>query len=158
MFPVAAGATSLEDVRIGLRVLDYVISPADDRKAIGVIFDPRIKESVDDTLAIVDWVSSSAGHGGWTVSPVEMQKLSDAKGLKAVIIANGMASHYDRVAAYGRETGTVVISSDLVCVRSAKCTVGIATAPRVEVVVSFEEAHSSGIQFSEAFRMMVTEY
>ena len=52
----------------------------------------------------------------------------------------------------------LVLSSALDCVRAGNCTVGIASTPRVEVIVSTQQAQASGIQFSEAFRMMVTEY
>jgi hypothetical protein len=158
--PGTVAATSMKDVRIGIRVLDFVTSPATGRAAIGIVYDARSKESTDDAQAILDWLSPAEGASRPALSPmmVEVQKLDDVQALKAVIVASGMEGHYDQIVAYGRRTGTLIMSSDLGCVRAAKCTIGVASTPRVEVIVSFQEAQSSGIQFSEAFRMMVTEY
>ena len=89
---------------------------------------------------------------------LDIRDLDESADLRAVIVADRMKSNYDLLADYGRRRHTLVISSDLDCVRAGKCTVGIASAPRVEVIVSTQQAQASDIQFSEAFRMMVTEY
>jgi hypothetical protein len=89
---------------------------------------------------------------------IDIRDLEDADGLRVLIVADRMKPYYDILADFGRHTHTLVLSSDLDCARRGKCTVGIASDPRVEVIVNSEQARASGIQFSEAFRMMVTEY
>jgi len=157
---MAAGATSLKDIKIGVHVIDFVVNPPAGKTAIGVIFDSKVKESADDAQVILDALTASLPRGANTPTPllVDIRDLDDAQNLRAVVVADHMKPYYDKVSAFGHRTGALILSTDLDCVRANKCTVGIASAPRVEVVVSSKQAQASGIQFSEAFRMMVTEY
>ncbi len=52
----------------------------------------------------------------------------------------------------------MTISAELSCVRTGICAVGIAGTPHVEVIVNRQLSAMSGVDFAEAFRMMVTEY
>ena len=160
LVPAFAGATTLKDVKIGIHVIDFVTNAPPGRAGIGIVYDPRNRESAEDAQAISDSLSSAAVKlpGGLKPVLVDIRDLDDAVNLRAVIVADHMKTFYDALAEYGRQTRTLVMSSDLDCARSGKCTVGIASTPRVEVIVSSRQAQASGIQFSEAFRMMVTEY
>jgi hypothetical protein len=158
--PMAVSATSPKDIKIGVHVIDFVTNPPAGKNVIGVLFDSKVKESADDAQIIFDSLTSSLPHGANAPTPVmvDIRDLDDAQNLRAVLVADHMKPHYDKVSAFGHRTGALILSADLDCVRSNKCTVGIASAPRVEVIVSSKQAQASGIQFSEAFRMMVTEY
>ena len=158
--PIAAGATSPKDIKIGVHVIDFVTNPPAGKNAIGVLYDSKVKESADDAQVILDALSVSLPHGATAPKPilVDIRDLDDAQTLRAVVVADHMKQHFDKVSAFGHRTGALILSADLECVRSNKCTVGIASSPRVEVILSSKQAQASGIQFSEAFRMMVTEY
>jgi len=158
LFPMAGSATSPKDIKIGLHVIDFVTNPPAGRNTVGVIYDSKVKESADDAQAILDSLKSAMSRSGAKAELIDIHDIDDAAGLRAIIVADHMKPYYDRLAAYGRHVGVLTISTDLECVRASKCTVGIASAPRVEVIVSAQQAQASGIQFSEAFRMMVTEY
>lgn len=160
LLPVCGGATTLKDIKIGVHVIDFVTNAPAGRSGIGIVYDPRIKDSTEDAQLILDSLSSPSLHLPPALKPVliDIRDLEGASGLRVVIVADRMKPYYDTLADFGRRTHTLVLSSDLDCARSGKCTVGIASAPRVEVIVNSEQAQASGIQFSEAFRMMVTEY
>ncbi len=160
LLPLIAEAATLKDVKIGLHVIDFVSNPPAGRNIIGVVYDGRNKESADDAQSIFEFLTASLPRGATAAKPqlVDIKDLEEKSGLRAIMIADHMRASYDKLAAYGRRTGTLLLSTDLDCVRAAKCTVGIASNPRVEVVVSTQQAQASLIQFSEAFRMMVTEY
>jgi hypothetical protein len=160
LVPLCGGATTLKDVKIGIHVIDFVTNAPIGRSGIGIVYDSHVKDSVDDAQQILEALSSAALHLPASLKPVlvDIRSLDDATGLRAVIAADHMKAHYDTLADYGRRTRTLVLSSDLDCARTGKCTVSIASTPRVEVIVSSQQAQASGIQFSEAFRMMVTEY
>jgi hypothetical protein len=157
---VLGGATTLKDVKIGIHVIDFVTNAPSGRAGIGIVYDPRIKESVEDAQLILESLSSSTLRLAADLKPtlIDIRDLDEARSLRAIIVADRMKPYYDTLAEYGRHTRTLLLSSDLDCARAGKCTVGIASTPRVEVLVSSQQAQASGIQFSEAFRMMVTEY
>ena len=153
-------ATTLKDVKIGIHVVDFVTNTPAGRAGIGVVYDPRVKESNEDALSILESLNSLHLAPGLRPSLIDVRDLDDtaAANFRVVVVADRMKPHYDALAEFGRRTRTLVLSSDLDCARAGKCTVSIASAPRVEVIVSSQQAQASGIQFSEAFRMMVTEY
>ena len=160
LVPVWGGATTLKDVKIGIHVIDFVTNAPSGRAGIAIAYDPRVKESLEDAQLILESLSSPSLHLAAGLKPalVDIRDLEEASSLRAVIVADRMKPYYDTLAEFGRRTRTLVLSSDLDCARAGKCTVGIASNPRVEVIVSSQQAQASGIQFSEAFRMMVTEY
>jgi hypothetical protein len=158
--PACGGATTLKDVKIGIHVIDFVTNMPAGRAGIGIVYDPRIKESAEDAQLILESLSSPALHLAPGLKPqlIDVRDLDDTANLRVVMVADRMKSFYDSLAEFGRRTRTLVLSSDLDCARAGKCTVSVASTPRVEVIVSSQQAQASGIQFSEAFRMMVTEY
>ncbi len=160
LVPVLGGATTLKDVKIGIHVIDFVTNAPSGRAGIGIVYDPRVKESLEDAQLILEYLSSPTLHLAADLKPalVDIRDLDAARSVRAVVVADRMKPYYDVLAEFGRRTRTLVLSSDLDCARAAQCTVGIASNPRVEVIVSSQQAQASGIQFSEAFRMMVTEY
>jgi hypothetical protein len=160
LVPVWGGATTLKDVKIGIHVIDFVTNAPAGRTGIGIVYDPRVKESSEDAQLILESITASSPHLPPNLKPVliDIRDIDESSNLRAVIVADRMKPYYDSLGEFGRRTRTLVLSSDLDCARAGKCTVGIASAPRVEVIVSSQQAQASGIQFSEAFRMMVTEY
>lgn len=158
--PMPGKATTLKDVKIGIHVVDFVTNIPPGRAGIGIVYDPRVKDSAEDAQLILESLSAPSFHLPPSLKPalIDVRELDEASSLKVLLVADRMKPFYDTLADYGRRTHTLVLSSDLDCARAGKCTVSVASAPRVEVIVSSRQAEASGIQFSEAFRMMVTEY
>jgi len=158
--PLSVGATSPKDIKIGIHVLEFVTNTPPGRAGLGVVYDSRIRDSYDDAQQIFEALTAPGQRlpDGLKPALVDIRDLDDVTGLRALIVADHMKAFYDQLADYGRHRHTLVLSSDLDCVHAGKCTVGIASAPRVEVILGTQLAQASGIQFSEAFRMMVTEY
>jgi hypothetical protein len=160
LLPLHCGfAATLKDIKIALHVIDFVNNSPPGRTSIGIVYDSHSKDSADDAQSIVESLAAAGSHGGG-LKPVliDIKDIDDATGLRAVIVADHMKPFYGALSTYGRRTSTLIMSTDLDCVRASKCTVGIASNPRVEVIVSSQQSQASAIQFSEAFRMMVTEY
>ena len=158
--PLSVGATTIKDLKIGVHVIDFVTNLPTGRTGIGIAYDSRNRESLEDAQQILDTLLSPALHlpPGSRPLLIDIRDLDGSVPLRAVVVADRMKPYYDQLAEFGRTSRTLVISSDIECARAGKCTVGIASTPRVEVIVNTRQAQSSGIQFSEAFRMMVTEY
>lgn len=159
LIPFGGEAATPKDIKIGVHVIDFVTNPPAGKSAIGVVYDPRVKESVDDAQVILESLAASLPKSPNASKPVlvDIRELDETQGLRAIVVADHMKPNYEKLSGFGRRNGVLILSTDLDCARAAKCTVGIASTPRVEIIVSAQQAQASGIQFSEAFRMMVTE-
>ncbi|MDR3441241.1 hypothetical protein [Telmatospirillum sp.] len=160
IFSSTCCATSLKEVRIGLRVVDFLAVPLSPHSRLAILYDSRNKDSQDDAKAILSWVIAERNGVKTSVVPVlvDVHSLDTALEFQIGFLAAGTEASYAAVHDFARTHGVLTISSDLSCVRAAKCSVGVLGAPRVEVSVNRQVLEASGIVFSEAFRMMVTEY
>lgn len=73
-------------------------------------------------------------------------------------MAAGLEPFYDQIYAWGKKSSTVAISFGPDGVRMAHCVDGVAMQPSIEVILNQQATSASGIEFSQGFRMMVTEY
>lgn len=158
--PMFGEAATLKDIKIAIHVIDFVSNPPAGRNIVGVVYDPHFHESAEDGQSILESLTQALPHDPSSPKPqlIDIKDLDEAPGVRALIVTDHMKNFYEKLSIYGRHSGTLILSTDLDCVRGAKCTVGIASNPRVEVIVSTQQAKESNILFSEAFRMMVTEY
>lgn len=156
----AALATSGKDVKIIFHVFDYVAQPSDSQPRIGILFDGKSLASTNDARFILEALNkeNSRRRSAWTAELVDVRELDRIEAPRALVLADQMNVYFDQVEQFARRTKTLLLSSDLDCVRSAKCTIGVASSPRVEIILNAQQAAASHIQFTEAFRMMVTEY
>lgn len=152
-----AASTSVLEVKIELRVLDFMTSPSD-RSAVGVVFDRDAHGSAEEAGAILQALEESQELARNKISPrlVELHALSSAKGLKALILPVGLSD--ESVMKYGIANQTLVMSSGSACVRTHRCMVGVSSIPDVEIGVDSPAIRAGRIQFADGFQLMVKEY
>ena len=158
--PSSGHATSLKDVQVGIRTVEFLRAPPLGRTDVAIVYDRRRKASEDDARAILVWLLDNSQGSKVEIAPilVEIGELATLRRFPVAMIANGVpADQFPRILDYSRLNGTVTISSDLSCVHAGQCTLGISSSPRVEVILIRQVATSCGIDFLEAFRMMVKE-
>lgn len=158
--PSFGHATSLKDVQVGIRTVEFLRAPPQGQTDVAIIYDHRRKESEDDARAILVWLLESARIGRAEIVPVliDIAELGRERRFRVAMVASGMASEtFSRVLDYAVANGTVTISSDLSCVHAGQCAVGISSSPRVEVTLNRRVATACGVDFLEAFRMLVKE-
>jgi hypothetical protein len=160
LIPGLCSGTTIKDVKIGLHVLDFIATPIETQASFGIIFDAHNRESSENAKLINNFLTREAARNQAVPRPllVDIRQLDAIPPLRAAIIADKMKPYFETLSAFGRRTATVTMSSDLDCVRANKCTIGISSAPKVEIIVSTQQVQASAIQFSDAFRMMVTFY
>jgi len=152
-----AAAASLLEVKIELRVLDFMTDPAN-RETVAVLYDRDKSGSAEEAASILQAFEETRELARSKIAPrlVEMHALASAKGLKAVILPAGMAD--ESVLQYGIANQTLVMSSGSACVRNHRCMVGVSTLPEVEIGVDSPAIHAGRIQFADGFQLMVKEY
>jgi hypothetical protein len=153
-------ATTLNELKVGVRVFDFMSNPPRGRTALAIIYDGQNKSSVDDARAIQGWLNSGVSSVKAELIPtlVDAHQLEDTASYRIAIVASGTEAYDTLIFNFARKNHALTISSDLSCVHAATCAVGIASSPRVEVIVNRAVASSCSVEFSEAFRMMVREY
>lgn len=152
-----AAPISVLEVKIELRVLDFMTDPAN-REAVAVVYDRDARGSAEEASAILRALEDSLELVRNKIAPrlVEVHALSSVKGLKAVILPAGLSDK--SVMQYGIANQTLIMSSGSACVRNHRCMVGVSTAPDVEIGVDLPAIHAGRIQFADGFQLMVKEY
>ena len=152
-----ASPTSPLEVKIELRVMDFIASPAD-RSLVAVLYDRDARGSADEAAAILQALEESRelARSKFTPRLVELHVLASVKGLKAVILPASLAD--DSVMQYGIANQTLVLSSGSACLRNHHCMVGVSTMPEVEIGVDSPAISAGRIQFADGFQLMVKEY
>ncbi|MDR3435197.1 hypothetical protein [Telmatospirillum sp.] len=153
-------ATTPNELKVAVRVFDFLTVPPRGPTPLAVIFDGQNKASLEDALAIQEGLKSGVSSAKAELLPVlvDARHLDEFPDLHVGVVAFGTGAYFDRILGYAIKNHTVTISSDPSCMQSGKCTVGIGSSPRVEVIINRAVAASCGIEFSEAFRMMVREF
>jgi len=155
--PAKAAPTSLLEVKIELRVLDFMTDPAN-RETVAVVYDRDKSGSAEEAASILHAFEETRELARNKIAPrlIEVHVLSSAKGLKAIVLPAGMVD--ESVMQYGIANQTLVMSSGSACVRNHHCMVGVSTMPDVEIGVDSPAIHAGRIQFADGFQLMVKEY
>jgi hypothetical protein len=155
-----AQATSLNELKIAVRVFDFLSEPPHGKMPLAVIYDGQSKASQEDAMALERWINSGVTSLRAQLVPtvIDAAHLDQGSPLHLAIIADGSGARYAALSDYARRNHMVTVSADPTCLAQGACSVGVATSPRIEVVVNRSVAEACGIEFSEAFRMMVREY
>jgi hypothetical protein len=155
--PAIAAPTSVLEVKIELRVLDFIASP-NGRTVVAVVYDRDARGSAEEAAAILEALEEWQGTGHNKILPrlIELHALPSAKALKAIILpaslADASAMHY------GVANQTLVLSSGSACLRDHLCMVGVSTQPEVEIGVDSPSIQAARIRFADGLQLMVKEY
>lgn len=160
MFPSQGRATTLNELKVGVRVLDFLTQPLRGHVAVAVIYDGSSKPSTDDAQAIQGWLNSGVSSTKASLEPnlVDARQLGASPPFQVALLAAGTVNQYGRIYEWAERNHAVLISADPECAYDSKCTISVSSSPRVEVVLNRHVAETCGVEFTEAFRMMVREY
>lgn len=160
IYPGTCFATSLKDLQIGVRIVGFLAKPPSAGSPLAVIFDSHNKDSRDDAHNIMTWLSGDSDGAKTSLQPVlvDVHDLGEARGAHVGVVAASSEAGYSSILEFAKKNALVTISAEPACVRAEICTVAVVSAPRVEVIVSRRVSEISDVHFTEAFRMMVTEY
>lgn len=160
VWPGTAGAeTSKKDVLVASRALNFITPKADGTVTAAIIYDPSDAASKADADALVATIGDKlkAGKVSLSAKLVDIANLGDLGGARIAFIAKNTANHHGAIANALASSGVLAASTDLSCVESGKCALGVRTSPKVEIFVNKAAAGAAGIDFLPAFLMMVKE-
>jgi len=156
-----AFATDQIDLSVGLKTLFLMNNKISGTVAVAVVFDPVNAESKTDAETIKNNIDSGNGiPNGLTLSAhlVSIHDLEKSPGAKVIFLAKDLSAvNFDAVNRTATATGALTMSTDLECVKTNKCILGIVSRPRVTIYFSETAANASHIGFAPAFLMLVQQ-
>src|SRR5882672_9101398 len=161
LMPHPAWATDQLDLSVALKTFplltNKIISPA----VVAIIYDPANVESKADAQAIKSMIDSGLEAPGGvklTAQLISIAELSKLSGAKIAFLAHGLhAVDYSTVSAAASSANVLTICTDLDCVKTNKCVLGVVSRPQVEVYYSPVAADAAKISFASAFTMLAKQ-
>lgn len=127
---------------------------------VAIVYDSTGPESKADAESIKNKIDNGIGVPSGLkltsklISISELDKLAD---VKLVFLASGVPPAGFEPVSKASSSGILTISTDLACVRTNKCVLGIESKPRVSIYYSPVAAESAHISFVSAFLMLVKQ-
>jgi len=147
------------NVPVAARVISFVQPPPSGILPVAILYQPGNAASEAEANDIVRMLSSdsSIGRASLRTRRVSVNNLASLKGTKVAFVPSGLRAHQDEISAVASPQSILTITSDDVCVQTARCVVGISNSRRTQITVSRAAAQRSRIRFQSAFLMLVKE-
>ncbi|WP_417488622.1 hypothetical protein [Maricaulis sp.] len=152
--PVAAETTQ-RDLEVIGRALGFVDGASGTTRVVAIVYDAG---SEAEAQALASSMGSGLSAGRVTLTPrlVAASDTASLAGADAAVLL-GSAAGDAGVFAATSANGVMSVSTDMSCVQSGKCVMGVQSAPAVRIVVNGAAATASSVSFAAAFAMMVEE-
>lgn len=152
-----ASADGAREVQVAGRTLTFLDNGPTGKVVFAVVYDSSKPASVAEKDEVMAALGSGMTVGGVTVvgKAVDAGAVSGTSGVAAFYITRGV--NYAAVGGVAKGKKILSISSDMACVKSGACVMGVAASPKVEIVVNKASAAATGVSFKAAFKMMIKE-
>lgn len=152
-----AFADGAREIQVAGRTLTFLDGGPTGKVVFAIVYDASKPASVAEKDQIMAALGSGMAAGGATVvgKPVEAGAIGSAGDVGAFYMTRGV--NYAAAGAAAKAKKTLSISSDMACVKSGACVMGVAATPKVEIVVNSAAAAAIGAKFKAAFKMMIKE-
>jgi hypothetical protein len=154
--PMVGHAASVKDLGVAGRALTFLENGPSGNAVLGVVYDPSKPGSVAEKNAIMAALGSGMAAGSVTLTgkPVETSAIGGVSGVAALYVTDGVS--FAAVGAAAKAKRLVTVGSEA-CAEAGACVMGVATEPKVDIVVNRAAAAAVGASFKAAFRMMIHE-
>ncbi len=152
-----AHADGGREIQVAGRTLTFLDNGPSGRVTFAVVFDPSKPASVAEKDEVMAALGAGMAVGAVTVvgKAVDVGSVAGTTGVGAFYLTHGV--NYASVGAAAKSKKILSISSDMACVQSGACVMGVAASPKVEIVVNSSSAGAVGASFKAAFKMMIKE-
>jgi hypothetical protein len=154
----AAAEVNDTTLLVAARALSFLQHPLQGRIVVGIVYDPGSALSGFEAGQLEAIMGDGFRAGQMVLVPrlIKLDELSDSNvGLYFLTANLGHAAA--PLAQLGRNRKIPCVTTDIAQVIDGTCAMGVRAQPRVEILVNRAAAAASGMAFSEAFRVMITE-
>ncbi len=127
---------------------------------VGIVYDAANAASKADFDAVMGIIGSGLKAGKVTLvaEPIAAGEISAKAGsVQVLFVTEGMSSAYADVSAAAKANKLLSISTDMACVESGNCLVGVDVGAGVKVLLNRAAVDAVGVEFDSAFKFMVKE-
>ncbi len=151
-------AASQKDMQIAGRVLGFVSTPITGDVKFGIVYDAANAASNKEEQDLVALLGSGlkVGNVNFIPVPVPIDKL-DSTASDVLFLTGGLGADGAKVGAAAKAKKEICITADIAATQAGNCTLSIQSEPKVQITVNKAAADASGVSFSAAFKMMITE-
>lgn len=154
---IAMSAVSDSDLKVAARALSFMENAPVGTVRVGIVFDPGNPQSAADAAELQRLMAAGLRVGNLTLQPVLVRADDIGNVQVALFFLTGGAGAAGRLGEAMRARRLPCITTDLARVSDGACAIGVRSSPRVEIFVNKAAAEASGVKFSTAFRMLITE-
>ncbi|HEX2791389.1 MAG TPA: hypothetical protein VHN17_13240 [Steroidobacteraceae bacterium] len=154
----AAAQVSDTTLLVAARALSFLQHPPQGEIIVGIVYQPGNAQSTLEATQLNAMMEDGFRAGQLVLRPrlITLDELAGSNvGLYFLTSELGHAAI--ALAQLNRSRKIPCITTDIVQVRDGNCAMGVRAIPRVEILVNRAAAAASGMTFSEAFRVMITE-
>jgi len=156
-FDVQAGMSE-RDLQVAARTFGFVSGMPKGDVIVAIVHDPANA----DSKAEADELNSLMGGGLKVAKHTLKPKLIpvsalDLSGAQVAVVTGGLSGNFAEIFAAASGANVMTISADFACVDSKQCVMGVAAQPAVKIQVSQAASQATGLEFSQALKMMITE-
>lgn len=147
------------DAQIIARTLGFIESATSGIVEIGITYAPDRPSSMHQAENLAGAIGDALVAGRITLKArlIPIDQLRNAAGIGAIFVTSDLDPHLDEVDAAARRLHVPTISTEMACVRTARCILAFSSQPTVQIVLNHDAANNAGVRFTQAFRMLVRE-
>lgn len=147
----ALAETGSAELQIMARAVGFVSGLPRGAQVVAIVDGPGAAQ-------VMHTMGASVSAGGITLIPrlVSVDNLASS-GARIIIVPEGQRAQHAAIATAAAHLNAISISTDMSCVRSNYCVVGVATRPRTDIIVSTAARDMNRVRFAQAFRIMFRE-
>jgi hypothetical protein len=156
----ASAITDKADLSVGMKTLPLLTNKIIGTARLAIIFDPAntaSKEEADGIKAILDEGFEAPGDLKLTGVLLPVDDLEKMAGSKIAILTDGLSRHYNAISNVAAKNEVLTMSTDLGCVQTNKCVLGIVSKPHVKIYYSKTAADTANVRFGQVFTMLVKQ-
>jgi hypothetical protein len=154
----ASAEVSDTTLLVAARALSFLQRPLQGEITVGIVYEPGNPQSALEAAQLTGMFETGFSAGTLVLRP-RLLKLDElaASDVGLYFLTSGLGAAAGALARLDRTRKVPCVTTDIAQVRDGNCAMGVRTQPRVEILVNRAAAAATGMTFSEAFRVMITE-
>jgi hypothetical protein len=154
----ASAQVSDTTLLVAARALSFLQHPMQGEIMVGIVYQPDNPQSALQARQLSAMMQGGFRAGTLVLRPrlIKLDELADS-GVGLYFLTSNLGHAAAMLAQQDRSQQIPCVTTDIAQVRDGNCAMGVRALPRVEILVNRTAAAASGMTFSEAFRVMITE-
>lgn len=154
----AGAQVSPMDIQVAGRALSFLAKPLTGEVTVGIVYSSTNASSQQSAQDLQKQLGGGLRVGNMTLKPA-LVTIAEAAGSNAgfFFLTPGLGTEASALSDITKAKHIPCVTTDLAQVTAGRCTVGVRSTPKIEIVVNRTAAAASGTTFSTVFRMMITE-